>query len=682
MEFLSSFPNLSELYIGSGIEGVTISPGVMSIVVRFPSLHKLNVSIHGLTDEHFLAIRSLVNLESNPLRPRAFGGKGAEGMKKGFPISKDSAVELWGLGKAAVRYAPKALAYSPIGFPIKVLWEFTGGDRFETEIQVANDIGRQAYDLAEKAGSYWPQVREFLDKLRTNTEADIQHFLATGEFPGSEKLCPAVKTAIFAAVNLYLMAADWWNELEPYKRGYYQGYVMFEVVVAVVAGVITAPAGGVGAAATLARRVPLLGKLLTHLGPKLRAMSAKLGGHLDPLISKLDEMLTAITGARAGGWCFVAGTMIMTAQGAVPIEQIREGDLVWSAHEETGKVGLAPVMELYRNEAEEIWTVRYAGSEDGAPVRELKCTGEHPFWSETEQSFEPASELKPGGELRLFGGESARVVSVTPRRGPPGVKTRVYNFAVAEHHTYYAGEGGVWVHNTCKELLEDIVALNQSHLDDIGDHDEASRRALEAIKSDSYKGRKVTNANRTQTASQIFENNPNVVSGSVADDMHLAARFSQEAGLPGDKPVSVARLGDGEQPYFGTPDSISPTEWKDMSKDLSANLWMDENPPLAIRRAQAVAHHSEAKALLRMGENADLSGKQIELTTVNVPVCGGCVNQSGSGLAEIVKHLGIKRLRLRSAEGFEDPFFDGLPGVTIKYDEISDTVDVIPGLVD
>lgn len=64
MEFLSSFPNLSELYIGSGIEGVTISPGVMSIVVRFPSLHKLNVSIHGLTDEHFLAIRSLVNLES------------------------------------------------------------------------------------------------------------------------------------------------------------------------------------------------------------------------------------------------------------------------------------------------------------------------------------------------------------------------------------------------------------------------------------------------------------------------------------------------------------------------------------------------------------------------------------------------------------------------------------------
>ena len=42
-------------------------------------------------------------------------------------------------------------------------------------------------------------------------EAKLQHFLATGEFPGSEKLCPAVKTAIFAVVNLYLMAADWWN---------------------------------------------------------------------------------------------------------------------------------------------------------------------------------------------------------------------------------------------------------------------------------------------------------------------------------------------------------------------------------------------------------------------------------------------------------------------------------------
>jgi hypothetical protein len=273
-----------------------------------------------------------------------------------------------------------------------------------------------------------------------------------------------VKTAIFAAVNLYLMAADWWNELEPYKRGYYQGYVMFEVVLAVVAGVITAPGGGVGAAATLARRVPLLSKLLTHLGPKLRAMNSKLGGQLDPLISKLDEMLSAITGARAGSWCFVAGTMIMTAQGAVPIEQIREGDLVWSEHEETGGPGLRPVIELYRNEAEEIWTVRYAGTEDGAPVRELRCTGEHPFWSETERSFVPASELKPGGELRLFGGESARVVSVTPHRGPPGVNTRVYNFAVAEHHTYFAGDGGVWVHNVCPKLIDLIESHYQTGL--------------------------------------------------------------------------------------------------------------------------------------------------------------------------------------------------------------------------
>jgi len=382
-----------------------------------------------------------------------------------FGNPKDSAVELWGLAKAAVRYAPKFLEYSPIGLPIKVLWEFTGGDRFETEILVASDIGRQAYGLAEKAGSYWPQVREFLDSMGDGAEAKLQHFLATGEFPGSEKLCPAVKTAIFAAVNLYLMAAGWWNELEPYKRGYYQGYVMFEVVLAVVAGVITAPAGGVGAAATLARRVPLLSKLLTHLGPKLRAMNSKLGGQLDPLISKIDEMLSAITGARAGSWCFVAGTMIMTAQGAVPIEQIREGDLVWSAHEETGEAGLRPVIELYRNEAEEIWTVRYAGTEDGAPVRELRCTGEHPFWSETERSFVPASELKPGGELRLFGGEVARVVSVTPHRGPPGVKTRVYNFAVAEHHTYFAGDGGVWVHNVCSEGLERLVTRYVSILE-------------------------------------------------------------------------------------------------------------------------------------------------------------------------------------------------------------------------
>jgi hypothetical protein len=577
-----------------------------------------------------------------------------------FGNPKDSAVELWGLAKAAVRYAPKYLEYSPIGLPIKVLWEFTGGDRFETEILVASDIGRQAYGLAEKAGSYWPQVREFLDSMGDGAEAKLQHFLATGEFPGSEKLCPAVKTAIFAAVNLYLMAADWWNELEPYKRGYYQGYVMFEVVLAVVAGVITAPGGGVGAAATLARRVPLLSKLLTHLGPKLRAMNSKLGGQLDPLISKIDEMLSAITGARAGSWCFVAGTMIMTAQGAVPIEQIREGDLVWSAHEETGEAGLRPVIELYRNEAEEIWTVRYAGTEDGAPVRELRCTGEHPFWSETERSFVPASELKPGGELRLFGGEVARVVSVTPHRGPPGVKTRVYNFAVADHHTYFAGQGGVWVHNTCDELLEDIVALNKTHLDDIGDHDAAAKKALEAIKPDTYKGKTVTNPNRMQTGSLLYEQNPNVINAAVSDDIAIANRFLDETNLrvpnptnsKKPQPVSIARVGDGQQPFIASPAARMPDEWgAELVDELQSIVTQSSNQfgwsYKGLQNAGEVSKHSEGLSLMRMRkELGDLSQfDEIHITTAGRHVCGLCVNAGNdAGLAKIAQALGIKKL--------------------------------------
>ena len=92
----------------------------------------------------------------------------------------------------------------------------------------------------------------------------------------------------------------------------------------------------------------------------------------------------------------------------------------------------------------------------------LTTTPEHPFWSEEAQGFVPAQELQRGESLRTVHNEVARVIKTTPRRGPP---ITVYNFAVAEHHTYFVGEGRVWVHNLCKVALDRYASNFQAIFD-------------------------------------------------------------------------------------------------------------------------------------------------------------------------------------------------------------------------
>lgn len=212
--------------------------------------------------------------------------------------------------------------------------------------------------------------------------------------------------------------------------------------------------------AALEAAVTLLSKILKHVVLKLNKLNSEVGGELTFLINKIDDLLEAMTGSRALGWCFAAGTLIATTQGSMAIEQVRAGDWVYSAHEETGEFGIRQVLEVYRRDVDELWEVSY--DHDGDPAtepKELRSTGEHPFWSETSGEFVPAKDLTPGVELRLATGETSRVTSVTPYRGPPGERLCVYNFAVADHHTYFAGPGGVWVHNVCPEKLDEYITV-------------------------------------------------------------------------------------------------------------------------------------------------------------------------------------------------------------------------------
>jgi hypothetical protein len=86
-------------------------------------------------------------------------------------------------------------------------------------------------------------------------------------------------------------------------------------------------------------------------------------------------------------------------------------------------------------------------AEESQPIR---CTGNHPIWSETRHDFVRADSLQPGETLRTTTGLT-HVVSSKPLPG----KTYVYNIEVHGLHVYNVGETGILTHNKCpkRQLL-------------------------------------------------------------------------------------------------------------------------------------------------------------------------------------------------------------------------------------
>ena len=78
----------------------------------------------------------------------------------------------------------------------------------------------------------------------------------------------------------------------------------------------------------------------------------------------------------------------------------------------------------------------------------ITCTNEHPFYSPVK-GWMAACQLRAGDVLVMLNGEYVVVEQVQHELLESPVA--VYNFEVAEFHTYYVGDTEVLVHNTCKK---------------------------------------------------------------------------------------------------------------------------------------------------------------------------------------------------------------------------------------
>ena len=136
--------------------------------------------------------------------------------------------------------------------------------------------------------------------------------------------------------------------------------------------------------------------------------------------------------------------MVVTAAGLVAIETIQPGDVVLAADEETGEYAYKEVVRTFVNTTEEITHVTIS---DGEGVQEvIDSTPQHPFYVEGKGWVE-ASALHAGMTIWFANGTKGTVEDISNEGLEEPVT--VYNFEVADFHTYFVGECGVLVHNLC-----------------------------------------------------------------------------------------------------------------------------------------------------------------------------------------------------------------------------------------
>jgi hypothetical protein len=151
---------------------------------------------------------------------------------------------------------------------------------------------------------------------------------------------------------------------------------------------------------------------------------------------------------QPAGQCFVAGTVVQTADGEKRIEDVKEGDIVISANPERGAAaGEQPrarrVTRTFGRTASAVVDIRVG-------VETITATPEHPFWV-VGAGWTHAGQLRRGSALLTKDGVVVYVDSVERREGA----FKVYNFEVEESHTYYVSSLGVLVHNQCQVDLTD-----------------------------------------------------------------------------------------------------------------------------------------------------------------------------------------------------------------------------------
>jgi hypothetical protein len=142
--------------------------------------------------------------------------------------------------------------------------------------------------------------------------------------------------------------------------------------------------------------------------------------------------------------CLVAGTPIWTDRGAVPVQEVRVGDLALARHPETGELAYQPVLRTTVRGDESVFRCETA---EGS----FRATGGHPFWV-SGRGWTKLRDMQPGMPLHGAAGP------VEVRRVTPDGEEKTYNLVIESFHTYFVGDGLVLSHDvTFAEPVDAVV---------------------------------------------------------------------------------------------------------------------------------------------------------------------------------------------------------------------------------
>jgi intein/homing endonuclease len=170
-------------------------------------------------------------------------------------------------------------------------------------------------------------------------------------------------------------------------------------------------------------------------------------------VPKLTKLLDKIKAKKSKCNCFTAGTKVLTNAGEMNIEDIKVGDMVLSKNETTGEIDYKEVVRLFTKISESIYSIQVSD-------QVIEATGNHPFWVDNK-GWVNAEELQVGDLLVQSSGKRLRVEKISFESRA----VQVYNFEVADFHTYFVSDLGIWVHNEqCNLLLKAPVNVADHHI--------------------------------------------------------------------------------------------------------------------------------------------------------------------------------------------------------------------------
>lgn len=144
--------------------------------------------------------------------------------------------------------------------------------------------------------------------------------------------------------------------------------------------------------------------------------------------------------------CFPEGTKVHTENGLKNIEDIDIGDKVWSYNELICNCSFQEVLQIVANISDYTIKIFYCNEM-------IETTAIHPFY--TKNGWKEAGNLEIGDCLQT---KSGQLVEIKKLEYQYNIK-KVYNFEIANWHTYFVGSLAILVHNDGKCISKYISGL-------------------------------------------------------------------------------------------------------------------------------------------------------------------------------------------------------------------------------